>query len=137
MKCEGLNMLVLDAASCARADAEQAIAHALCLGTRLAVADIVFDRELRGHGGERLLRRGLRVESLPDIRAAIALRREHPHLSLGDAFSFSLAAENGWALQTCSPALVMLAEERGVAVHDPEWRLTSVGDPRGVYGLVA
>jgi hypothetical protein len=134
---DALPVLVLDAASCARADAAQAIAQALCAGTPLAVADVVFDRELRGRGGERLLHRGLRVESLPDIRSALALRRAYPHLSLGDAFSLALAAEHGWMLQTCSAALVRLAEERGVAVHDPQWRLPRVGDPRGVYGLRA
>ena len=82
MTSDALNVLLLDAASCAGVHACDEIACALRLGVKLAVVDIVFDRELRG--GERLVRRGLRVESLDDVRPALALRKSH-YMEIGRA----------------------------------------------------
>jgi hypothetical protein len=131
-------VLVLDAASCAHAEACEDIARALHLGAKIALADIVFDRQLRGRGGEQLVRRGLRVEPLADIRPALALTREHPRLSLGDAFSFALVTANGWTLLTSSPVLAKLAEERRIAVRDFRCLTPArVGYPRSAYGLAA
>jgi hypothetical protein len=132
-----LKVLVLDTASCAHADSCEDIALALRSGMNLAVADIVFDRELRGRGGERLVRRGLRVERLSDVGAAVAVRREHSHLSLGDAFTVALVAANGWTLVTSSPRLVRLAEQRGIAIGDFRRPPARVSDPCGAYGLAA
>jgi hypothetical protein len=137
MTSEVLTVLVLDAASCGRVDSWDAIARALRLGLKLAVVDIVFDRELCARGGERLVRGGLRVESLADVRPALALRKDHPCLSLGDALSLSLAAANAWPLLTTSPSLASLAAELGVSVASLERSHARVGYPRSTYGLVA
>jgi hypothetical protein len=146
MTSDVFNVIVLDAASCTCAGACDVIAAALRIGVKLAVVDVVFERELRGRGGDRLARRGLRVESLADVRPAIALRRGHPYLSLGDAFSVALAAANRSALLTSSPLLAKLAEERGIAVRDFRYLLehpqlvrppARVSYPRSRYGLVA
>jgi hypothetical protein len=144
MTIDALNVLVLDAASCGHVDAPEEIARALRLGLKLAVVDIVFDRELRGRCGERLVRRGLRVESLADVRPALALRKGHPCVSLGDAFSLSLAAANAWTLLTSSAVLGGLARDLGVSVTPLESLVANitaaraparVSYPRGTYGL--
>lgn len=133
-----LGVLVLDAASCAREEACGEISRALHLDMQLAVVDIVFERELRCRGGERLVRRGLRVATLADVAPAIAMRREHPHLSLGDAFSVALVTANRWALLTSSPSLAKLAEELGIDVRDfRSLAPAQIRYPRSAYGLVA
>jgi len=132
-----LNVVVLDVESCGRAEAIDEIARALRLGVNLGVADIVFARELRSRGGDRLVHRGLRVECLTDIRPALALRKRHPCLSLGDAFSLALAAANAWTLVTGSAALASLAAELGVTVSALEGQPARVGYPRSSYGVQA
>jgi hypothetical protein len=144
MASDATRVLVIDSATCADVRACDDIACALRLGLVLAVADLVFDRELRGDG-ERLLRRGLRVESLPDIRPALALRQSHPWLSLGDALTLSLSATNAWTLLTRSPVLERLADGIGVSVTSLARAVANIaGDrtparvayPRSNYGLV-
>jgi hypothetical protein len=114
-------VLVLDSTACARGDGSDELERALHVGIPLAAPDVVFHRELSGRKGELLARRGLRVEPLRDLVPAIALRRENPGVSFGDALALFLAASHGWALLAASPSLALLAERRGVAVRPTEW----------------
>ena len=132
-----MSVVVLDVESCGRVDATDEIAGALRLGMSVAVVDLVFDRELRGRGGERLACRGLRIECLADIGPALGLRTRHPCLSLGDAFSLSLAAANRWTLLTSSSIVASVARELGVSVTAFERAPARVSYPRSPYGLVA
>jgi hypothetical protein len=88
------------------------------------------------------VRQGLRVESLANVRPAIALCKQHPCLSLGDAFSHLLAEANAWTLVTSNSVLANLS----VRVRSWETLLASialepgparVAYPRSPYGLVA
>lgn len=136
-------VLVLDSSACARPRSVGEIARALAAGIELAVVDVVFHRELRQRLGARLVRRGLRVESMPDIGPAIALRREHRCLSLADAFTLALAEMHGWVLLTDDASLAELAVAHSIAVKSPGWRSVPparsparVSELRGEYGFV-
>ncbi len=57
----------------------------------LVVPDLLFERELRGHGGDDLVRRGLRVAELDGkgVARALGYRDREPSLSLVDRLSRS------------------------------------------------
>ena len=72
-----------------------------------AVPDLLYERELKDHGGDGLCRRGLRVSELDGdgVARALRYRRDWPALSLSDCFALALAAENRWILLTGDAAL--------------------------------
>jgi hypothetical protein len=100
------------------------------LSAELAVPDLLFERELRGHGGERLVQLGLRIEELGEdgVRHAIAYRRQRRVLSLPDAFALELARRHGWVLLTGDGALRELARREQVACHGLLWLLDRMQD---------
>jgi hypothetical protein len=97
---------------------------------KLAVPDLLFARELRGHGGERLVELGLRVEELDadGVRRAIDYRRARRTLSLPDVFALELARRHGWILLTGDAALRALAGEQQVDCHGVLWVLDRMQD---------
>ena len=88
---------------------------------QFAVPDLLYERELKNHGGDNLLRLGLRIEELDSTGVACALRyrREQPLISLPVA----LAARNTWTLLTGDGALRELASEECVDCHGVLWLL--------------
>ena len=58
------------------------------------VPDLLYDRELKNHGGDRLRELGLRVAELDgdEVMRALEYRRRQPALSLPDCFALALAA---------------------------------------------
>ena len=74
---------------------------------QLVVPDLLYERELKEHGGDDLRRRGLMVEELDasGVLRALGYRRKQPALSLPDSFALALAADRGWTLLTGDRAL--------------------------------
>ena len=88
-----------------------------------AVPDLLYERELKDHGGDRLCRQGLRVSELDGdgVARALRYRRDRPALSLSDCFALALAAENRWILLTGDAALRGLADAEHVDCHGVLW----------------
>ena len=92
---------------------------------QLVVPDLLYERELKEHGGDDLRRRGLMVEELDasGVLRALGYRRKQPALSLPDSFALALAADRGWTLLTGDRALRELANEENVDCHGVLWLL--------------
>jgi hypothetical protein len=95
------------------------------LSVRAAVPDLLFERELRAYGGEKLLELGLRVESLDGAGVALAMRhrRRQRHLTVLDSFALSLAQLNSWTLLAGDGPLQELAMAENIACRDVLWLL--------------
>src|SRR5258706_15291236 len=72
------------------------------LSATFAVPDVLYERELRDHGGEELMKLGLKVESLDGNGVELAMRHRQVqrHLTVPDSFALALAKRNGWTLLT-------------------------------------
>ncbi len=92
---------------------------------QFVVPDLLYEQELKNHGGDNLLRLGLRIEELDNISVAYALRywREQPLISLPDSFALALAARNTWTLLTGDGVLRGLANQERVDCHGVLWLL--------------
>ena len=90
-----------------------------------AVPDLLYERELRGNRGDRLLKLGLRVSALDGsgVEQALAYRKHEPALSLPDCFALALATRGDWMLLTGDAALRRLAQQVKVACHGLLWLL--------------
>lgn len=95
------------------------------LSCEFAVPDLLFERELKGHGGDDLQKRGLRVEALDGDGVALALgyHRANRPLSLPDSFALALAKASAWMLLTGDARLRQLAEREDVDCHGALWLL--------------
>lgn len=91
----------------------------------LAVPDLLYERELRDHGGPELVALGLRIESLPaeGVIEATGYRRTKPVLSVPDSFALALARANAWVLLTGDGPLRELAGLHAVECHGVLWML--------------
>lgn len=87
------------------------------------VPDLLFERELKGELGDRLIALGLRVETLTpaEVTRAAAVRRQRLALSIPDTFAFALARERTWTLLTGDGVLRSLAIEENVVTHGVLW----------------
>ena len=111
------------------------------------VPDLLYERELREHGGPEFVRLGLRVEELDGDGVSLALgyRRKQRSLSLPDSFALALAKTNAWTLLSGDRELRELAEEEQVRCHGVLWlldqmfehRVTEVDDLRAGLGKIA
>lgn len=88
-----------------------------------AVPDLLYERELKHHGGERLLERGMRIAALDGdgVTQALRYRRRRPALSLPDCFAPALAVRSRWILLTGDAELRRLASAEGVDCHGVLW----------------
>lgn len=88
-----------------------------------AVPDLLFERELIGPLGDRLVALGLRVEELApaELQGATALSRADRSLSLPDTFAFALAQSRRWTLLTGDAGLRRAAEAHQLEVHGALW----------------
>ena len=109
------------------------------------VPDLLYDRELKDYGGDRLLGLGLRIGVLDGDRVIQALeyRRQRPALSLPDCFALVLAAHGHWILLTGDAELRRLAGSEHVECHGVLWLMdrmleTASASPRQLHdGLEA
>lgn len=87
------------------------------------VPDLLFERELKGALGDRLVALGLRIEELTpnEVAQATAIGRKRATLSTPDTFAYALAKERVWTLLTGDGALRMLANADGITAHGVLW----------------
>ena len=92
------------------------------------VPDLLYERELKDHGGPDFIRLWLRVEALDGDQVALALGylRKRRSLSLPDSFALVLARTNAWTLLSGDRGLRELAEEEEVACHGVLWLLDRI-----------
>ncbi len=83
------------------------------------VPDLLYERELKDHGGPMLIDLGLRVEELggPALTLALTYRRTRFRLSLPDSFALALSKTRSWILLSGDRALRSLAIEEDVECH--------------------
>jgi len=96
------------------------------------VPDLLYEREIKAHGGTDYLKLGLRVEELDgeEVTLALSYRRKRRSLSLPDSFALALAKTNSWPLLSGDRALRELAEEEAVACHGVLWLLDRIFENR-------
>src|SRR5690349_21419329 len=90
-----------------------------------AVPDVLYDREMQGAWGERLLALGLRVEEVTEtgVGNALQYRQQRTALSVPDSFALALAKERAWLLLTGDGPLRELADGEKVECHGLLWLL--------------
>ena len=96
------------------------------------VPDLLYERELKEHGGPDFVRLGLRIAELDGDGVSLALgyRRKRRPLSLPDSFALALAKTNAWTLLSGDRELRELAEEEGVRCHGVLWLLDQMLEQR-------
>ena len=99
------------------------------------VPDLLYQRELKKHGGSGLIQRGLRVEELDGDGVVLALgyRRRNQSLSLPDSLALALARVNSWILLSGDGELRELARSEEVTCHGVLWLIDKVFE----YGLAS
>ncbi len=97
-----------------------------------AVPDLLYERELRDHGGPALIDMGLSVEELDGaaVNLAFGYRRSRRNLSLPDSFALALAKTNSWTLLSGDGALRVLALEEAVECRGVLWILDRLHEHR-------
>jgi len=90
-----------------------------------AVPDVLYDREMRGEWGERLLALGLQVVEVSSegVGNALRYRQIRASLSVADSFALALAKERTWLLLTGDGPLRDLADGENVECHGLLWLL--------------
>ena len=88
-----------------------------------AVPDLLYERELAGALGDRLIALGLRVEELTsaELSRATVARRHNARLSVPDTFAFAVAQSRRWTLLTGDGSLRELAIAENVEMHGVLW----------------
>jgi len=101
-----------------------------------AVPDVLYEREMRGEWGERLVALGLRVEevSVAGVGTALRYRQQRKALSVPDSFALALAKEREWLLLTADSQLRELAGDERVECHGVLW-LLDLMEQAGVPGV--
>jgi hypothetical protein len=95
---------------------------------QFAVPDLLYERELKGYGGDELIRFGLAVEELDGdgLARALAYRQQVPALSVLDSFALALAQTREWILLTGDGALRQLAADEAIECHGVLWLLDEI-----------
>ena len=127
-----MKVLVSDTSVLIDLDRGSLVEPAFRLPFEFTVPDLLYERELKAHGGPDLIRLGLRVEELDGDEVSIALGylRRRRSLSLPDSFALALAKTNAWTLLSGDRGLRELAEEEGVACHGVLWLLDRIFEHR-------
>lgn len=101
-----------------------------------AVPDVLYDREMQGAWGERLVALGLRVEEVTEagVGNALRYRQQRTALSVPDSFALALAKEREWLLLTGDGQLRDLAPGENVECHGVLWLLDMM-EGAGIPGI--
>jgi len=118
-----MDVLVSDTSVIIDLERAQIIEHVFTLPYRFIVPDILYEQELKAYGGERLIARGLQVQSLTgeQVQEAQRLRTLERRLSIHDSYALSLAKAMAAILLAGDAALRRLAENEGVRCHGVLW----------------
>lgn len=97
---------------------------------QFAVPDLLYQRELTGPLGDRLVALGLRVEALTstELGRATVLYRQNTRLSAPDTFAFALAEARRWTLLTGDGTLRDLAVAEQLDMHGVLWVFDQLAD---------
>jgi len=111
-----MTILVSDTSVLIDLERGELIECAFKLSATFAVPDVLYEREPREHGGDELLKLGLKVESLDGEGVAMAMRHRQAQrqLTVPDSFALALAKINGWTLLTGDGPLRELARAESV-----------------------
>ena len=120
-----MTILVSDTSVLIDLERGELILCAFKLSATFSVPDVLYERELRDHGGEELVKLGLKVQSLDGDGVALAMRhmQAQRRLTVPDGFALALAKLNGWTLLTGDGPLRELAKAEGVDCHGVIWLL--------------
>ena len=120
-----MKVLVSDTSVLIDLDRGSLVESTFRLPFEFTVPDLLYERELREHGGPEFVRLGLRVEELDGDGVSLALSylRKRRSLSLPDSFALALAKRNAWTLLSGDRELRALAEEEEVRCHGVLWLL--------------
>jgi len=101
-----------------------------------AVPDVLYDHEMRGDWGDRLVGLGLRVAevSKEGVANALRYRQQRSSLSVPDSFALALAKERQWLLLTGDGQLRDLAGGEDVECHGVLW-LLDIMEEAGTPGI--
>lgn len=118
-----MKVLICDSSAMAELLVDPLLETALQWKVKLAVPDVLYERDLRSEGAERFRRLGLRVESLAPagLARALELRKLDPRLSFTDSCALVLAATRSWLLLSQNPTLGRIAAESAVEFRDVAW----------------
>lgn len=88
-----------------------------------SVPDLLFERDLKGDLGDRLLACGLNVVELypQEVVGAMDLHRSSGKLSFPESFALVLARERNWTLLTGSGPLCKFASDQQMTMHGVLW----------------
>ena len=108
------------------------------LPARFAVPDLLYERELKDHGGPAFLDLGLSVLELDGagVQRAIANHTRFKRLSLPDCIALELAQRSQHMLLTGDGALRTLAESEGVECHGVLWIFDQLIEAKTVPRIV-
>lgn len=120
-----MSVLVSDTSLIIDLERSELIDFAFQLGRQLAVPDVLYERELKPYGGDRLVALGLRVEEVESaaVERAQQFRRTSSALTVADSLALALAQARGWTLLTGDGPLRALAAVEGVDCHGVLWIL--------------
>jgi predicted nucleic acid-binding protein len=101
-----------------------------------AVPDVLYDREMQGEWGERLVQLGLRVVEVSEegVGNALHYRQARASLSVPDSFALALAKERACLLLTGDGQLRELAVGENVECHGVLW-LLDIMEEAGIPGI--
>lgn len=118
-----MKVLLCDSSAALDLSGDPLMEAALHWRLKLAVTDVLFERELRASNAEGLKCGRLRVEQLAPacVQRALTLCRLHPQLSFSESCTLALAAQRSWVLLTENPTLARIAAETAVEFRDVEW----------------
>lgn len=110
--------------------------ESFCLPFDFVVPDLLYERELKDHGGPDLIELGLKIAELAgdELVLAFRFRRRRRSLSMPDSFALALAKANSGILLTGDRELRELAEEEGAACHGLLWLLDRIFDAKAAPG---
>lgn len=118
-----MDVLVSDTSVVIDLERARLIDALFALPHRVMVPDRLYDREMREHGGERLVELGLVVRSLTGDEVARAqwLRTRERRISLYDSYALSIAMTERALLLSGDAPLRRLAEAEHVRCHGVLW----------------
>ncbi len=127
-----MKILVSDTSVLIDLDRGVLVEAAFRLPFEFTVPDLLYERELREHGGPEFVKMGLRLEELDGngVARALGYFRKRRSLSLPDSFAFALAKANAWTLLSGDRELRELAEEEEVQCHGVLWLLDRMFEHR-------
>lgn len=125
-----MSILVSDTSVLIDLERAQLLEEMLGLPFEFAVPDLLYEKELQGQLGDRLIELGLRVEGLTpaEVTRATRVRRENARLSIPDTFAFAIAESREWTLLTGDGALRELAANEEVEMHGVLWLFDQAAD---------